>query len=128
LFAEHGIFCSLENRFFHDRRFLGDDFVTQTHIFARKTPRTATNMFIFRDLFWHSRCSQTLPMTNNDVSLKQIPTRTFYSNALRCIGQSLEAMQLKAVEVKSHGDNYVIQAWNKGTSTAMDSSTVPQKI
>ena len=29
-------------------------------------------------------------------------------------------MQLKAVEVKSHGDNYVIQAWNKGTSTAMD--------
>ena len=100
--------------------FPSDDFVTQTHIFARKTPRTATNTFIFRDLFWHSRCSQTLPMTNDGVSLKQMQTRTFYANALRCIGQSLEAMQLKAVEVKSHGDNYVIQAWNKGTSTSMD--------
>ena len=59
-------------------------------------------------------------MTNDGVSLKQMQTRTFYANALRCIGQSLEAMQLKAVEVKSHGDNYVIQAWNKGTSTSMD--------
>jgi len=77
-------------------------------------------MFIFRDLFWHSRCSQTLPMTNNGVSLKQMQTRTFYANALRCIGQSLEAMELKAVEVRTHSDNYIIQAWNKGTSTAMD--------
>jgi hypothetical protein len=29
-------------------------------------------------------------------------------------------MELKAVEVRTHGDNYVIQAWNKGTSTSMD--------
>jgi hypothetical protein len=60
-------------------------------------------------------------MTNNGASLKQVPqSRTFYSIALRCIGQSLEAMELKAVEVKTHGDNYIIQAWNKGTSTSMD--------
>jgi len=60
-------------------------------------------------------------MLNNAVRLKQAPqTRTYYSNALRCIGQSLEAMELKAVEVKTHGENYIIQAWNKGTSTAMD--------
>jgi hypothetical protein len=39
---------------------------------------------------------------------------------LRCIGQSLETLELKAVEVKTHGENYVIQAWNKGTSTTMD--------
>ena len=60
-------------------------------------------------------------MENNILSLN--PTtqaRTFYANALRCIGQSLEAMELKAVEVKTHGDSYVVQAWNKGTSTAMD--------
>src|SRR5258708_7531717 len=83
--------------------------------------RSSTNTCIFRTVRWHSRCSQTSPMTNNGASLKQVPqSRTFYSIALRCIGQSLEAMQLKAVEVKSHGDNYVIQAWNKGTSTAMD--------
>ena len=29
-------------------------------------------------------------------------------------------MELKAVEVKTHGDNYIVQAWNKGTSTSMD--------
>jgi hypothetical protein len=29
-------------------------------------------------------------------------------------------MELKAVEVKTHGETYVIQAWNKGTSTSMD--------
>jgi len=29
-------------------------------------------------------------------------------------------MELKAVEVKTHGEIYVIQAWNKGTSTSMD--------
>jgi hypothetical protein len=29
-------------------------------------------------------------------------------------------MDLKAVEVKTHGDDYVIQAWNKGVSAAMD--------
>ncbi len=29
-------------------------------------------------------------------------------------------MDLKAVEVRTHGDNYVVQAWNKGTSTSMD--------
>ena len=60
-------------------------------------------------------------MTNNGASLKQVPqTRTYYSSALRCIGQSLESLELKAVEVKTHGENYIIQAWNKGTSTSMD--------
>jgi len=60
-------------------------------------------------------------MMNNGASLKQVSqSRTFYSIALRCIGQSLESMELKAVEVKTHGENYIIQAWNKGTSTSMD--------
>jgi hypothetical protein len=60
-------------------------------------------------------------MENNRLSLNTAPqARTFYANALRCIGQSLESMELKAVEVRTHGDSYVIQAWNKGTSTSMD--------
>lgn len=60
-------------------------------------------------------------MENNSLSLNTAPqARTFYANALRCIGQSLESMELKAVEVRTHGDSYVIQAWNKGTSTSMD--------
>ena len=79
--------------------FPSDDFVTQTHIFARKTPRTATNTFIFRNLFWHSRCSRTLPMTNDGVSLKQMQTRTFYANALRCMARVWKRCSL-AVEAE----------------------------
>jgi hypothetical protein len=29
-------------------------------------------------------------------------------------------MDLKAVEVKTHGDDYIVQAWNRGTSMTMD--------
>jgi hypothetical protein len=43
-----------------------------------------------------------------------------YASILRCIGQFLETMDLKAVEVKTHGDDYIVQAWNKGTSMTMD--------
>jgi hypothetical protein len=43
-----------------------------------------------------------------------------YSNILRCIGQHLQSMDLKAIEIKPHGDVYVVQAWNKGTSSSMD--------
>ena len=39
---------------------------------------------------------------------------------LRCIGQSLEEMQLKAVEVKTHGDDLLVQAWQRGTSMTLD--------
>lgn len=43
-----------------------------------------------------------------------------YASIFRCIGQFLETMDLKAVEVKTHGDSYIVQAWNKGTSMTMD--------
>ena len=29
-------------------------------------------------------------------------------------------MQLKALEIKTHGDDIIVQAWNRGTSMAMD--------
>lgn len=43
-----------------------------------------------------------------------------YASILRCIGQTLEAMQLKAVEIKTHGEDLIVQAWHRGTSMAMD--------
>jgi hypothetical protein len=43
-----------------------------------------------------------------------------YASILRCIGQSVEALDLKAVEVKTHGDDFIVQAWNRGTSMMMD--------
>ncbi len=43
-----------------------------------------------------------------------------YANALRCIGQNLESMELKAVEIKTHGEDYVVQLWYKGISLSMD--------
>lgn len=46
--------------------------------------------------------------------------RLRYSHVLRCIGQSLESMDLKALEVKTHGEDFIVQIWNKGTSASMD--------
>lgn len=43
-----------------------------------------------------------------------------YASMLRCIGQSLETMQLKALEIKTHGEDMIVQAWNRGTSMALD--------
>lgn len=43
-----------------------------------------------------------------------------YSSILRCLGQCFEEMQLKALEIKTHGDDLIVQAWNRGTSMAMD--------
>ncbi len=43
-----------------------------------------------------------------------------YSSILRCLGQCFEEMQLKALEIRTHGDNLIVQAWNRGTSMAMD--------
>ena len=43
-----------------------------------------------------------------------------YSSLLRCIGQVLEEMPLKALEVRSHGDDLIVQGWHRGTSMAMD--------
>ena len=43
-----------------------------------------------------------------------------YASVLRCIGQFLEGMELKALEIKGHGADFIVQAWNKGTSMAMD--------
>jgi len=48
------------------------------------------------------------------------PARMRYGSTLRCFGQFLDGMELKALEVKTHNDDYVLQAWNKGTSMAMD--------
>ena len=36
-------YALLRDRLFHDRSFSSDDFVTQTHIFARETQRSSTN-------------------------------------------------------------------------------------
>jgi hypothetical protein len=43
-----------------------------------------------------------------------------YAAVLRCVGQTLEGMALKAVEVKTHGEDFVVQAWKRGTSMVMD--------
>jgi hypothetical protein len=48
------------------------------------------------------------------------PARVRYATTLRCFGQFLEGMELKALEVKTHNDDYILQAWNKGTSMNLD--------
>lgn len=59
-------------------------------------------------------------MATSTVTAKAAPAKMRYSSILRCMGQSLEGMELKSVEIKSHGDDWILQAWNRGTSMAMD--------
>ncbi len=44
----------------------------------------------------------------------------YYSYALRCIGQNLEGMDLKALELKTQADKFIIQGWSKNASNTMD--------
>jgi hypothetical protein len=48
------------------------------------------------------------------------PAKMRYASILRCIGQSLEAMELKSIEVKTHGDDFIVQAKSRGASMGMD--------
>ena len=43
-----------------------------------------------------------------------------YSHILRCIGQSLESLDLKAIELKAYGDSYLVQGWNRGASVSKE--------
>ncbi|HTN70237.1 MAG TPA: hypothetical protein VMO00_04035 [Methylomirabilota bacterium] len=43
-----------------------------------------------------------------------------YSHVLRCIGQSLESLDLKALELKTHGNSYLVQGWSRGTSVTKE--------
>lgn len=43
-----------------------------------------------------------------------------YSNALRCIGQSLESLDLKAVELKTVGDSFVVQGRSKAPLAVLE--------
>lgn len=52
----------------------------------------------------------------NEWSRKQLR----YASVLRCIGQGLEDMPLKAIEVRTHGEELIVQGWHRGTSIAMD--------
>ena len=52
--------------------------------------------------------------------IQAVPAKMRYSSILRCVGQSLEGMELKSVDIKSHGDDFIVQGWNRGPSMAMD--------
>lgn len=52
--------------------------------------------------------------------IQAVPAKMRYSSILRCVGQSLEGMDLKSVDIKSHGDDFIVQGWNRGPSMAMD--------
>lgn len=60
-------------------------------------------------------------MTTNAATVTQLtPKKMRYSSMLRCLGQCFEEMQLKALEIRAHGETLIVQAWNRGTSMAMD--------
>ena len=59
-------------------------------------------------------------MATSTITAKAAPAKMRYSSILRCMGQSLAGMELKSIDIKSHGDDWILQAWNRGTSMAMD--------
>jgi hypothetical protein len=59
-------------------------------------------------------------METSTAEIQAVPAKMRYSSILRCIGQSLEGMELKSVDIKSHGDDFLVQGWNRGPSMAMD--------
>jgi hypothetical protein len=67
------------------------------------------------------RVAPKMRMENQSLNVVQPPpTKPRYASILRCLGQALEEMDLKAVEIKRHGEDFIVQAWNRGTSMAMD--------
>jgi len=44
----------------------------------------------------------------------------FYSHILRCIGQTLEQLELKAFEIKCQDDIYFVQGWQKAAAASVD--------
>jgi hypothetical protein len=61
-----------------------------------------------------------LRMEANAARIDGAHLKMRYSSMLRCVGQVLADLQLKAVEVKTHGDDLIVQAWNRGTSMSLD--------
>jgi hypothetical protein len=53
-----------------------------------------------------------------------------YARVLRCIGQSLETLDLRSLELRRHGDDYIVQGWNRGTPVLkeVDRQYTPQDI
>jgi hypothetical protein len=43
-----------------------------------------------------------------------------YAYALRCIGQSLEGAELRALELKAQGDKFIVKGWSRKASATMD--------
>jgi hypothetical protein len=53
-------------------------------------------------------------------SQEQLTVELSLSRVLRCIGQKLEALELKAFEIKSQSGAYLVQGIRKGTSSSVD--------
>ena len=60
-------------------------------------------------------------MTNSPHPIAQASRpANYYSYTLRCIGQNIEGMDLKSLEVKTQGDKFIVQGWSKKASNTMD--------
>ncbi|MGH7833363.1 MAG: hypothetical protein ACREQK_06945 [Candidatus Binatia bacterium] len=53
-------------------------------------------------------------------SQERLPAELSLSRILRCIGQNLETLDLKAFEIKCQSGTYLVQGIRKGTSSSVD--------
>jgi len=59
-------------------------------------------------------------VTTSNAVIQSAAAKMRYSSILRCVGQSLEGMELKSIDIKSHGDDFIVQGWTRGPSKTMD--------
>jgi hypothetical protein len=70
---------------------------------------------------WYVGCIRRAFVTTSPAELSSAGAPAgFYSYALRCIGQNLESLELKSLDVKTQGDKFIIQGWSKSTPSTMD--------
>ena len=55
-----------------------------------------------------------------ETPLVSAASKVRYARILRCIGQSLESLDLRSLELKRHGDVYLVQAWNRGSPVSKE--------
>ncbi len=68
-----------------------------------------------------ARSLRLTPLVTSAPSIEQTDRpANYYSYALRCIGQNLEGLELKALEVKTQGEKFTVQGWSKNTPNTMD--------
>jgi hypothetical protein len=66
-----------------------------------------------------ARTAVTVPHPK-ETSATATASNVRYARILRCIGQSLEMLDLRSLELRRHGELYIVQGWNRGAPVSKE--------